>query len=198
MTRLLIATSNPGKLREYGVLLDALDLELLTPRDVDLASLDVPEPYDTFEENATHKAREYARIANLPALADDSGLEVDALNGRPGVYSARYVVGTDADRYNRLLGELKHVPDEQRGARFVAVVACALPDGQTISARGEVLGTIAREPVVGETGFGFDPVFIPQGYDRPFSTLPMDEKNKLSHRGRALANLLAELKRFLA
>ena len=127
MEFLLIGTSNPGKLREYAVLLADLPVRLLSLRDAGLDSLDIEEPYETFEENAAHKARAYAQASGLLAFADDSGLVVDALGGRPGVYSARYGGPTDRDRYMKLLGELENVPDEQRTARFVCVSAAADP-----------------------------------------------------------------------
>ncbi|MFN8529578.1 MAG: non-canonical purine NTP pyrophosphatase, partial [Anaerolineae bacterium] len=114
MHELLIGTGNAGKLREYAVLLDYLPLKLFNVRDAGLGGLEVDEPHPTYAENAIHKARIYANASKLPTLADDSGLEVDALDGRPGVYSARYAPGSDRDRYMKLLGELQGVPDERR------------------------------------------------------------------------------------
>ncbi|MBE0690857.1 MAG: non-canonical purine NTP pyrophosphatase, partial [Anaerolineae bacterium] len=123
--RLLIASTNPGKIREYGQMFGDLDLETLGLRAVGLETLVVDEPFATFEENAIHKAKTYARASGLTTLADDSGLEVDALDGRPGVYTARYAGdgASDKDRYTKLLAELRGVPDERRAARFVCVIA---------------------------------------------------------------------------
>lgn len=196
---LLISTSNPGKLREYAILLADLGVNLLSPRDVGLADLDVEEPFETFAENAVHKARAYASASGMIALADDSGLEVDALGGRPGVYSARYGGPTDRDRYMKLLGEIEVVPDGERTARFVCVAAAADPRRDIVeTAAGYVEGVIAHAPGENLNGFGYDAVFIPDGYDRVFSALPMDEKNGISHRGRAVQALIPALRRLLA
>ncbi len=124
---ILLGTSNPGKLREVGALLAELPVRLLSLRDVGLESLEIDEPYETFTENAAHKAQAYASASGLIAVADDSGLQVDALGGRPGVYSARYAEGSDRDRYMKLLGELEGVPDAERTARFVCVAAAFDP-----------------------------------------------------------------------
>lgn len=194
---LLIGTSNPGKLREYGEMLASLPIRVLSLRDVGLGSLDIEEPYETFAENATHKARFYARAAGLTTLADDSGLMVDALGGRPGVFSARYGGPTDRDRYMKLLGELGDAPREQRAARFMCVVCAAKADGETISAQGAVEGRIAFEPGDERGGFGYDAVFIPQGYEMVFSAIPSEEKHRLSHRGIALRNLMPALEKWL-
>ncbi len=159
---LLLGTSNPGKLREVGALLAELPVRLLSLRDVGLESLEIDEPYETFAENAAHKAKAYADASGLIAVADDSGLQVDALGGRPGVYSARYAPGSDRDRYLKLLGELEGVPDAERTARFVCIAAAFDPRGQVaISARGTVEGRIAQAPGEVINGFGYDAVFIP-------------------------------------
>ena len=194
--QLLIGTSNPGKLREYGVLLAPLPMLLISLKDAGLDGLDVEEPFETYVENATHKARIYAARAGIPTLADDSGIEVDALGGRPGVYSARYAGGGDRDRYMKLLGELEGVPDEQRTARFMCVTALAFPDADRapITTVGTVEGKIAFEPTEGgQTGFGYDFVFIPQGYSVALSALPMSDKNHLSHRGNAIRAMIPHL-----
>ncbi|MEO8397217.1 MAG: non-canonical purine NTP pyrophosphatase, partial [Chloroflexota bacterium] len=173
MEFLLIGTSNPGKLREYAVLLADLPARLLSLRDAGLDSLDVEEPFETFEENAAQKARVYAKASGLLALADDTGLMVDALGGRPGVYSARYGGPTDRDRYLKLLGEMESVRDDQRTARFVCVCAVADPSGERLeSARGTVEGRIARAPGDGTEGFGYDAVFVPDGYSAVLSAIP--------------------------
>lgn len=193
MNRLLVATSNPGKLRELRALLADLGLEVLGPGDVGLA-LEVEETGTTFVANAVLKARAFAAAAGLPALADDSGLEVDALDGRPGVHSARWVAGTDADRVAALLARLAAVPAAARGARFRSVAALAWPDGRVATAEGAVEGRIAFAPR-GAGGFGYDPIFLVEdgGHDgrRTMAELPPEEKNRLSHRARAVAGLRA-------
>ena len=201
MDILLIGTSNPGKLREYGVLLAELPVRLLSLRDAGLELLEIEEPFETFEENAVHKARTYAQASGILAFADDSGVEVDALDGRPGVYSARYGGPTDRDRYMKLLGELQGVPDERRTARFVCIAAVCDPrhdPAEVETARGVVEGRIAHAPGEGGTGFGYDAVFIPNGYDTDFSHIPAAEKNRISHRGNAVRGLIPALRRRLS
>lgn len=186
MIEVLVGTQNRGKVREYEELLVGLPVVWQSPADVGLGDYDPDEGGITFEENARSKALDYARKAQMPVLADDSGLEVDALDGAPGVYSARYAGpgASDEDRYRKLLAALDFVPDEQRGARFVCVVALAFPDGTVYTERGTVEGAIARMPR-GNEGFGYDPVFVlPDG--RHMAELPGAEKHVISHRGRAL------------
>lgn len=184
--RLLVATTNTGKLREYQELLAGLPVSWVTLADVGLADMDVEETGETFWQNALIKALEYARQTHLPTLADDSGLEVDALNGGPGVYTARYAPSV-AERNAKLLGVLDGVPDAARGARFVCVTALVMPDGLTVTAEGTLEGQIGREPR-GVHGFGYDPIFVlPDG--RHLAELVAAEKHSLSHRGRALARL---------
>ena len=187
MKKLLIATRNAGKLREYAQLLADLEIELLSPIDIGMDSVQVEETGDTFEENARLKALTYAQASGLPTLADDSGLEVDALDGRPGVHSARYAGpdATDEDRRRKLLAEMRDVPPGQRSARFRCTVALALPDGRVWTADGVCEGEIAFEPR-GEGGFGYDPLFIVSGDGRTMAEMAPDEKNLISHRGRAL------------
>ena len=184
---LLVASGNKGKIREIKSILSDLNIEILSLKDVGI-NADIEENGSTFEENALIKACEIAKLVDMPVLADDSGLCVDALNGAPGIYSARYAGenATDADRIGKLLAELKNVND--RNARFVCVMAMVLPNGQRIVSEGTVQGTIAEEPM-GASGFGYDPVFIPNGYRQSFAQLGEDEKNKLSHRYNALINL---------
>ncbi len=173
-----------------------LHLEIVGLRVVGLDTLVVDEPYATFEENAVHKAQAYARASGLTTLADDSGLEVDALGGRPGVYTARYAGegASDQDRYTKLLAEIAGVPDAERGARFVCVIAVAQPGSEPVrQVRGECVGHVAHAPGDGAYGFGFDPVFIPDGYDVTFNALPPDVKNRISHRGRAAQMILPVL-----
>jgi len=187
VTKLLIATHNPGKVLEYEELLADLDLEITFPAREGL-DLDVVESGKTFEENARLKALAYARASGLLTLADDSGLEVDALGGAPGVRSARYAgpQASDADRYRQLLAALADVPAGQRAARFRCVVALAQPDGALLTADGECEGEIGFEPR-GEHGFGYDPVFVVQGYGgQTMAELAPDVKNRISHRARAV------------
>jgi XTP/dITP diphosphohydrolase len=191
---LVMATRNAGKIRELRDLLKGLGIELLSLADFpDLP--EIPEEGATFAENAGFKAKEVARLTRLPALADDSGLEVAALQGRPGVYSARYAqdrtggaVPGDADNWKKLLAEMAGVPWEERGARFVCEIVLALPDGRVLTARGECPGFIALQPK-GEHGFGYDPVFWVPEFGRSMAELEPEVKNRLSHRARALAAL---------
>ncbi|MBE2182863.1 MAG: RdgB/HAM1 family non-canonical purine NTP pyrophosphatase [Anaerolineae bacterium] len=198
MTKLLIGTNNAGKRREYLEILNTLPLEILTLKQAGI-TVDPDEPYETFEANAIHKAQIFARESGLPTLADDSGLSIDALNGRPGVYSRRYAGenATDDDRMNVVLSELEGIDDDQRGAQFVCVSVLALPNGDTASATGIVRGKIALQPGKRTNGFGYDPIFIPEGYDAVFSALPPEVKNTISHRGRAAQALLPNIKRLL-
>ena len=192
---LLIATSNAGKLREYRRILDELPLRVASPADVGL-SIEVEETGETFEENARLKAEAYSRASGLPALADDSGLEVDALDGFPGVRSSRWIEGSDDDRVRALLDRMRDVPDERRTARFRAVACLARPRGLVRTAAGTVEGRIARQPR-GEGGFGYDPVFLVEdgGYEGEVTVaeLEPEEKDGLSHRGRAVRALWNEL-----
>jgi XTP/dITP diphosphohydrolase len=192
---LLIGTSNPGKIREFGEIFAELSLHLLSLRDVGLESLEIEEPFATYAENAAHKARAYARSSGLYALADDSGVEVDTLGGRPGVYSARYGGPTDRDRNLKLLDEMENVPEDERIARFVCVVAVAHPKTDAVEfGYGTCEGKIAREICEGTGGFGYDAVFIPVGYEVCFSALPSGVKHSLSHRGKAARNVIPFLR----
>lgn len=195
---LLIGTSNPGKLREYQALLAGVPLRLLSLRDVGLERLTVDETGDTFAANAELKALAYTRASGLLALADDTGLMVDALGGAPGVHSARYGGEglTMAQRRQKLLKELEGVPAEQRTARFVCVIVLAYPQTMTTtSASGVCEGWIAWMEDEGEQGFGYDAIFIPKGYHLPWSRIPMAEKNRISHRGDAVRKLIPVLER---
>ncbi len=193
--RLVLATRNPGKIEEITHLLEDLPVQVFTWKDFpDWPP--VEEVGDTFEENARHKAESLARWADLPALADDSGLEVEALGGAPGVVSAHYAGkhGDDAGNVARLLRELEGVPREGRGARFVCVLVLAGPRGERLLVRETCEGRIAEEPR-GEGGFGYDPVFVPNGEVRTMAELSLEEKNALSHRGKALRRLRALLEK---
>jgi XTP/dITP diphosphohydrolase len=185
MPRLLIATNNPGKAAELRRLLEGCGWNLLTPADLGL-ELEVEESGGTYAENARIKALAYAQAGGVVALADDSGLEVDALDGRPGPLSARYAGPdrTDQERVAALLAELEGVPDERRTARFRAVIAVADPTGRVELAEGTVEGRIARAPR-GENGFGYDPVFLLPDRGLTTAELPSGEKDAVSHRGRA-------------
>jgi XTP/dITP diphosphohydrolase len=181
----LIATRNEGKLREYKQLLAGLSISLtyLTEEGI---TYEVEETGQTFSQNAVHKAREYARISGLLTLADDSGLEVDALCGEPGVHSARYAGAgaTDQDRYRLLLERLKEVPWDQRSARFRCVIAVAQPAGETYTSEGVCEGVISFAPQ-GEHGFGYDPVFFLPERGKTMAQLAPEVKNLVSHRARA-------------
>lgn len=193
---LLIGTRNPGKLREYRDLLAEAPVKLVGLDEAGVEG-EVEEPHDTFIDNAKAKALGYAKAGGMFALADDSGLCVDALDGAPGVLSARYGGPGLDDRGRRLklLDTLQDVPDGQRGARFVCVIAVANPEtGAIITAEGEVTGHIDREERDGPAGFGYDPVFVPAGYSVSFAQMPEADKNRLSHRGRAAEALLPLLK----
>ncbi|MDV7356996.1 RdgB/HAM1 family non-canonical purine NTP pyrophosphatase [Rhodococcus oxybenzonivorans] len=195
-TRVLVASRNAKKLRELHRVLDAAGV-----KGVELVGLDDVRPYPeapetgaTFEENALAKARDGARATGLACVADDSGLEVDALNGMPGVLSARWsgTHGRDEANTALVLAQLGDVPDDRRGAAFVSACALVVPGGEETVVRGEWRGTIAREPV-GDGGFGYDPVFVPEGSSRSAAQLSPEEKDAASHRGRALTQLIPAL-----
>jgi XTP/dITP diphosphohydrolase len=196
MHTLLVATHNLGKIREYRSLLADLPLNV-TWLDQEGVTLEVEETGSTFVENATLKAEQYANLTGLWTWADDSGLEVDALGGEPGVYSARYGGPglSDRDRYLRLLAALRELPGAPRTARFRCVVAIAAPGGPIYTVEGAVEGEIVDEPR-GEFGFGYDPVFFMPAHGATMAELSPAVKNHISHRGQASANaakLLAAL-----
>jgi XTP/dITP diphosphohydrolase len=184
---LLIATTNPGKLKEYRRLLDGVPFRLVGPREAGV-DVGVEETGASFEENAILKATTLCAASGLPTLADDSGLEVDALDGEPGVRSARYAGdnATDARRNRFLLKKLKKVPEGYRTARFRCVIAVALPGGRVEIFNGECSGEIALAPR-GDKGFGYDPVFYLPALGKTMAELPPELKNQLSHRSRAAA-----------
>ncbi|OJY44151.1 RdgB/HAM1 family non-canonical purine NTP pyrophosphatase [Pseudonocardia sp. 73-21] len=196
MTRLLLATRNAGKLVELRRIVETADLGGLTV--LGLADVpefpEVPETGATFAENALAKARDAAAATGLPAVADDSGLTVDALNGMPGVLSARWCGkhGDDVANLELLLGQLGDVPDERRGAAFVCAAALAVPGGAETVVHGEWPGRIIRAPR-GTNGFGYDPIFVPEGEERSSAELSAGEKDAASHRGRALRALVPHL-----
>ena len=185
MTKILLATTNQGKAREYCRFFEGLPFELVTP-DEEGIDIVVEEKNTSLEENARLKATSYADISNLIALADDSGLEVDAIGGEPGIRSARFAgdEASDKDRVDYLLDKLKEVPWEKRTARFRCVIAIAIPGGTTELCHGECHGLIAFEPK-GDSGFGYDPVFYLPEFDKTMAELPLEIKNQISHRAKA-------------
>lgn len=196
--RVVLATANPGKQREFAALLAPLGLELVLQTDLDVPS--AAETGASFAANALLKAAHAAACTGLPALADDSGLRVDALRGGPGIHSARYAGehASDADNNARLLADLARVPDAQRGAHYCCVLAMVhgADDPAPLFAHGEWHGHIAREPA-GSGGFGYDPYFIPDGLAMTAAQLSAEDKNRRSHRGLALRALAERLRQEL-
>lgn len=191
---LLLGTRNPGKIHEIKLILGDVAIELCSLNDFEQVPV-AEENADTYAQNAIAKALFYARATGLPALADDSGLEVEALDGVPGVLSARYAGehATDSERRNLLLVELARAGSKNRRARFVCAIAVASADGEVLNvAEGICEGTITFEPR-GSSGFGYDPLFIPDGFDQTFAELSDEVKNQISHRARALIKLRAFL-----
>ena len=185
MPKLLLATSNPGKVREYRILLDGLGYEITTLAEDGIAEV-ITESGNSYEQNARLKAIAYAKLSQLTTLADDSGLEVDALNGEPGIKSARFAgkAATDAEKVSLLLARLSGVPWERRTAHFKCVIGIATPEGQCQICCGECPGIIALEPR-GENGFGYDPIFFLPEQGKTMAELPLETKNQISHRARA-------------
>lgn len=193
--KFVLATHNPGKLREMAAILEKFGIEVVMPSDLGIA-VDVEETGETFAENAMLKAKAVCAASGLPAIADDSGLCVDALNGGPGVYSARYG-GEELDdqgRYRLLLSSMRGAAT--RNAHFTCAIACAFPDGRTLTAEGRCDGTIAFAPM-GEHGFGYDPVFFLPERRKTFAQLTEEEKSAVSHRGKALSEFVGKLETFL-
>ncbi len=193
MMKLILASNNMNKLREFRELVAGMDIELISQREAG-CDFEVDETGTTFEENAYLKASAVTAATGCAAVADDSGLMVDALGGEPGVYSARYGPGhdaTDAERYGYLL--LKLGDEKNRAARFVCCICCTLPDGTVLRSRGECEGEILSAPR-GTNGFGYDPVFRPLGQQRGMAELTPEEKNAISHRGKALREFIKILK----
>jgi len=190
---IVVATRNSGKLREFQALLMPLISRVLNLRDVGIDS-DVRESGTTFTQNARIKALAYSRLTRFPVLADDSGLEVSALEGRPGVYSARFAGpdATDEDRNRKLLKELEH-EEKNRDARFYCALALAQQGTLRLEVDGDCRGVIADVPR-GTNGFGYDPVFLFPELDKTFAELTSEEKNEYSHRARAIRNLISRLK----
>ncbi|MBR5598660.1 MAG: XTP/dITP diphosphatase [Alphaproteobacteria bacterium] len=188
---IIFASNNKGKIKEIKEILYPLGIKVISGEDIELP--DVEETGKTFEENAYIKALAAAKIKNIPCVADDSGLCVDAIGGRPGVYTARYAPNRDFDKgMDKLLLELSETNSTNRSAYFSCVIVLAYPDGNYKSFEGRVDGSIATQKT-GKSGFGYDPIFIPTGYNRSFAEFNSDEKNKISHRGRALQKFIKYL-----
>lgn len=186
MDKIVFATTNTGKIKEIKEILADFDVEVISMKEMNI-NTDVEENGTTFEENSLIKARAISKLTGLPALADDSGLEVDYLNGEPGIYSARYL-GRDTDydyKNNYIIDKLKDAKDNERSARFVCVISLVLPDGREFVKKGIMEGRIGYE-IKGENGFGYDPIFYLPEYGKTSAEISGEEKNKISHRGKAL------------
>ena len=194
--KLILASNNAHKLREFREILSPLGIEII-PQSEAGCHFEVDETGTTFEENAYLKAEAVTAATGLPAVADDSGMVVDALGGEPGIYSARYTGNhedTDEDRTALVLKRMEGV--EQRSARFVSCISCTFPNGDRIDTRGECEGHIQNE-ASGKNGFGYDPIFRPVGYARSTAEMTPDEKNAISHRGKSLREFYEKLKEYL-
>jgi XTP/dITP diphosphohydrolase len=196
--RILFATGNAGKMKEIRMILSDLQMEILSMKEAGIR-IDIEENGTTFQENAIIKAKAVQAYAPEDiVLADDSGLEVDYLNREPGVYSARYM-GEDTPyeiKNASIIKRLSEAPEDQRTARFVSAIAAALPDGRILTTEGTIEGTIAYEPA-GEGGFGYDPIFYVPAYGKTTAELTAEEKNEISHRGKALRQMKAQLTEYL-
>ena len=193
--RVVLASKNKYKLVEISKITEKFGIELVLQSELGV-DIDVEETGTTFEENSFIKAEAVMKATGLPALADDSGIAVDALNGEPGIYSARYGFDESLDDWGRVLLLLKnteHVPDENRQAQFVCVITMVTPEGRTIQARGEVHGYLTREPA-GEGGFGYDPIFYYPPFGKTLAEVPAEEKNEVSHRANALKLFYEKMK----
>lgn len=192
---IVIASKNLGKIAEFKRILGEVGISIIT----DIEFPDVDESGSTFEENALLKAHAISRYTNLPVLADDSGLAVDYLDGAPGIFSARWsgVHGDDGANIKRLLEDLNGVALENRGAKFIAVLALVRPDGEELLVRGELRGKIRNQPV-GVNGFGYDPIFEPENSNRTLGEMSAAEKDAISHRSKALSELTPRIRPFLS
>ncbi len=193
--RVVLASHNPHKLKEISKITEKFGIELILQSELGV-DIDVEETGTTFEENSYLKAEAVMKATGLPALADDSGIAVDALNGEPGIYSARYGFDeslNDWDRMMLLLKNTEHVPDSERQAQFVCVITFITPEGETIQARGEVHGVLTREPR-GENGFGYDPIFYYPPFGKTTAEASPEEKNEVSHRANALKLFYEKMK----
>ncbi len=193
--KVVLASKNKHKLEEISKITEKFDMELVLESELGV-DIDVEETGSTFEENSYLKAEAVMKATGLPALADDSGIAVDALNGEPGIYSARYGFDESLDdrgRLNLLLKNTENVPDDKRQAKFVCVITLVTPQGQTIQARGEVHGMLLRAPA-GENGFGYDPIFYYPPFGKSLAQVRPEEKNRVSHRANALKVFYEKLK----
>ena len=195
MMKVVLASKNAHKLQEISKITEKFDMELVLESQVGV-DIDVEETGSTFEENSFIKAEAVMKVTGLPALADDSGIAVDALNGEPGIYSARYGFDPSLDDWGRLellLKNTEQVPNGSRQAQFVCVITLVTPEGQVIQARGEAHGELLRQPA-GEGGFGYDPIFYYPPLGKSFAELSPEEKNQVSHRAQALKLFYEKLK----
>ena len=195
MRKIIVATGNEGKMKEIRQILAGDGIEYVSLKDENLQDVEIVEDGTTFEENAVIKAKTIAELTGQMVLADDSGLEVDYMDKAPGVYSARFL-GEDTSytvKNNYIIDKLAEAKGEERSARFVCVIACAFPDGKVITTRGTIEGQIGYEEK-GENGFGYDPIFFLPERGCTTAELPPEEKNKISHRGRALTAMYEKLK----
>lgn len=193
--KVVLASKNKHKLEEISKITEKFDMELVLESELGV-DIDVEETGSTFEENSFLKAEAVMKATGLPALADDSGIAVDALNGEPGIYSARYGFDESLDdrgRLNLLLKNTENVPDDKRQAKFVCVITLVTPQGQTIQTRGEVHGMLLRAPA-GENGFGYDPIFYYPPFGKSLAQVSPEEKNRVSHRANALKVFYEKLK----
>ena len=195
MMTVVAATQNRHKIEEIEAITKEFDINIISRQEAGVPDIEIVEDGTTFEENSFKKAFEIMKLTGMPAVADDSGLAVDVLDGAPGVYSARFSGHDGDDKANnrKLLELLKDVTMEKRTARFVSVITLIFPDGKTIVCRGECEGHIMFEES-GSNGFGYDPLFRPEGYEVSFGQLPAEEKNRISHRAKALILLREKLK----
>lgn len=193
--KIVAATGNKHKIEEIESITKKFGMNVITKAEAGVGDLEVEETGTTFEENSLIKAEAIMKATGMPAIADDSGLEADALNGAPGVYSARFSGegATDESNNAKLLKLMENIPDDERSARFVSVVTLCFPDGAVVAARGECPGTLRRSPQ-GDGGFGYDPLFVPVGYDKTYAEISAEEKNIISHRAKALGILRMKLK----
>ncbi|SHJ99416.1 XTP/dITP diphosphatase [Paramaledivibacter caminithermalis] len=196
--KMILASKNKHKLKEIRDILKDFDIQLIPMDEAGFESIEIIEDGETFEENSMKKAIIVMKKTNTITIADDSGLEVDYLDGKPGVYSARFAGdnATDKDNNQKLLDMLQGLPLKNRCGRFISVISVAFPDGRTISVRGECEGIIGLEEK-GTEGFGYDPLFIVPQYNKTFAQLGSDIKNKISHRARALDKFRVELEKLL-
>ena len=193
-TTIVSATGNRHKIIEIESITKLFGMKVIAKGETAAAALEVEETGTTFEENSKIKAEEIMKVTGMPAIADDSGLMVEALGGAPGVYSARFAGehATDEENNEKLMSLMEGIPDGRRQAKFVSVITLMYPDGRILTARGECPGTIGRVPE-GTNGFGYDPLFLPEGYSVTYAQLTAEEKNRISHRAKALEILRRRL-----